>query len=336
MAKIILGFDGGYNAIKAITDKKKVRILSVVGQAGKQRMGLGGLKEPDYIEIEGIGTFSFGEETIAQGAFKARREDRDWIVSQPYLVLYLAALSEVTDDKSAEFAITSGLPVAYYKYYKTLAEVLAGEFTIKRSGRDTQKFAVPEKSINIIPQPFGTLFDIALTDEGDISKAGSEIMKKTAGIIDIGGKTVNLLSVSKIEEVSDETASVDDIGGWTAVKAMRGYLSSICPDAKYEDHEIAQAIIAGSINYYDKIVDITEGINTFLSPMANAVVAQATSLWDKGAQLSRIIITGGGANLIGPLVMKMYPHPSIQIAEEPTFANARGYWKYATRQSKKS
>jgi hypothetical protein len=59
------------------------------------------------------------------------------------------------------------------------------------------------------------------------------------------------------------------------------------------------------------------------------VVAAAAQLWKGGAALDAVIVTGGGALLVGPYIQERFRH--AQVVAEPVFANARGYWRFAQR-----
>ncbi len=60
---------------------------------------------------------------------------------------------------------------------------------------------------------------------------------------------------------------------------------------------------------------------------ADAVIAEATQLWNGGAGLDAILVTGGGAHLLGSRITAHFRH--AQVVEEPVFANALGYWRFA-------
>ena len=64
-----------------------------------------------------------------------------------------------------------------------------------------------------------------------------------------------------------------------------------------------------------------------LEPMAEQVIAQATQLWNGGAGLDAVLVSGGGALLLGPAIEAHFRH--ARVVEEPVFANALGYWRFA-------
>jgi len=52
-------------------------------------------------------------------------------------------------------------------------------------------------------------------------------------------------------------------------------------------------------------------------------------LWNGGATLDAIRLTGGGALLLGTHIQRHWPH--AQVVTEPIYGNALGYWKLARR-----
>ncbi len=322
---INVGIDLGYNAVKTMRDKEKKSIFpSVVGTPDRARFSLNGATKNDIVlTVPGDGTWLIGEGAITQSRFTSRREDRGWITSQEYRRLMLAGFTELTAG-SVDMKIVTGLPVAFYDDKETLQAQFIGSHKIQRDGRRSQTINVTEA--RVIPQPFGTLLSAALDDQGRI--ADQELATSAVGIIDIGGKTTNLLSVNRLAEIAKETASVN-AGVWDVVRAVRGYLATECPDLDLRDHEITAAITNRHLKYYGEPVSLADIVDAALEPMANQVIAQASQLWNSGARLVAVLVTGGGALLLGPHIKRYFRH--ARVVDDPVFANVIGYWRFAQR-----
>ncbi len=89
------------------------------------------------------------------------------------------------------------------------------------------------------------------------------------------------------------------------------------------------AVIAREVHYYGKPVDLEPVVDRILEPMAQAVIAQATQLWNGAAGLDAILVAGGGAHLLGSRISRHFQH--ARTVDDPVFANARGYWRLAQR-----
>lgn len=317
-----VGLDVGYNATKAVSGKRRVCFPSVVGSPDRARFAVGDqaeavvLIEPAHVLV--------GDQAVLQSRFVNRREDRQWVESPEWYTLALAALTELTSATRADLQITTGLPVAFYSDKAIVRDRLLGEHRVQREGRHAQVLRVTD--CRVVPQPFGCLLSEALDTQGRIIDNG--LATGAVGVIDCGGKTTNLLSVNRLAEIGRETASVN-VGAWDVVRAVRRWLADNCPNLELRDHQVADAIIAREVRYYGEPVDLAAVIDAALQPMADQVIAEATQLWNGGAGLDAILVSGGGAHLLGRFIKAHFRH--ARIVSEPVFANALGYWKFARR-----
>lgn len=318
-----LGYDGGYNAVKAVTEARRVSFPSVTGTPERARFSLNGHVE-DIVLTIGRDTWLIGESAISQSRFVQRREDRAWIQSPEYYRLFMAALTELTTASWVELVIVTGLPVSFFSDKDTLVNRLIGEHRCQREGRAGQMFKVVD--VRVIPQPFGALLAEALDNRGQI--ANQDLAGGRVGVIDAGGKTTNLLSVNHLAEIGKETASVN-VGAWDLVRRVREYLADHCPELDLRDHQIVEAIKARQVKYFGEKVDLGHVVDEALEPMAAQVISQAGQLWNGGAGLDAILIAGGGAHLLGPRLQRQYRH--ARIVESPVYSNAIGYWKLSQR-----
>jgi plasmid segregation protein ParM len=252
-----------------------------------------------------------------------RREDRRWIESVEWYDLALAAITGLTSAKRVDLHVVTGLPVAFYSDREAVKTRLMGDHVVQREGRHAQSLNVTD--CQVIPQPFGALLAATLDDRGRI--VDQELATGTAGILDIGGKTTNLLSVNHLSEIGHETESVN-VGAWDAVRAIRRWLSDNCPDLDLRDHEIVEAIIKREVGYYGEAIDLSGPVEETLEPLAGEVVAAASQIWNGGANLAAILVSGGGALLLGPYIREHFRH--ARVVSDPVFANARGYWRFAS------
>jgi plasmid segregation protein ParM len=110
---------------------------------------------------------------------------------------------------------------------------------------------------------------------------------------------------------------------------VREYLAEKCPSLELRDHQVVDAIVKRHISYYGAPVNLGNVIDATLEPMADQVIAQATQLWNSAAGLDAILVAGGGALLLGPYLLRTFPH--VRVVNNPVFANALGYWRFAQR-----
>lgn len=320
------GIDLGYSAVKGVSGDRRFHFPSVVGTPDRARFSLGDQNGNIVLTLPGDGTWLIGQGAVEQSRFVKRREDRAWIESDEYYRLILAAFTELTAATVVDLVVVTGLPVAFYSDKAALRDRFLGEHRVTREERRAQVFRVTEA--RVIPQPFGALLSVALDNRGRI--ADNDLATGAVGVIDVGGKTTNLLSVNRLAEIGRETASVN-VGAWDVVRAVRGYLADHCPNLELRDHQVIDAIIARKVKYYGEPVDLGAVVDAALEPMADQVIAQATQLWNGGASLDAVLVAGGGALLLGPAIKVHFRH--ARVVDDPVFANAVGYWKFAQRLS---
>lgn len=319
------GIDIGYNATKAVTDKRRTTFPSVVGSPDRASFTLNGGNEAAIVLLSPSHVL-IGEEAVQQSRFLNRREDRRWIDSGEWLELFLAALTELTSGSPVDVEIVTGLPVSFYSDKEQVQQRLLGEHRVQREGRRGQLLRVV--NARVIPQPFGSLLAEVLDERGQIQQR--DLAQAAVGLIDIGGKTCNLLSVNRLSEIGRETTSVN-IGGWNLVRAVRQWLAQHYPGLDdLRDHQLAAAIQARSLHYYgEPVKDFPAVANDLAADLARQILSEASHLWNGGATLDAILITGGGALLLGEHIRRHWAH--ARLVSEPVYGNAVGYWKLARR-----
>jgi len=319
------GVDVGYNATKAVTDRRRVTFPSAVGSPDRASFSLNATESTGIVMLAPTHTL-VGEEAVNQSRFLNRREDRKWIDSDDWLTLFLAALTELTQGTVVDVDVVTGLPVAFYSDKERVQERLTGEHRVQREGRRSQLLRV--NNVRVIPQPFGSLLAEVLDDQGKIAQ--SDLAQGAVGLIDVGGKTCNLLSVRRLSETSRETTSVN-VGGWTLVRAVRQWLSQRYPGLDdLRDHHVAAAIQARTLRYYgEPVKDFPTVVEDLAAGLAQQILSEASHLWNGGATLDAILVTGGGALLLGDHIHRHWPH--VRIVADPIFGNAAGYWKLSRR-----
>jgi len=318
------GLDIGYSRTKVIGDKVRVDFASLTGTPDKARFSLNGSEQGMML----VAPYELlvGDVATIQSRHLTRREDRDWLQSETYHALALTAFSEITTATHADLVVVSGLPIQYFERDKdTLRDLLLGQHPLQREGRRAQTFTVTRAVV--IPQGFGALCSVCLDDKGAIARP--DLANGRIGLIDVGGKTTNLLSVNRLAEVGRETASVNS-GAWDVVRAVGRWIADNCPDLELRDHEIVDAIKARGTRYKGQPIDLGAVIDAAVIPLADQVIAQAGQLWNGAGALDVVFVAGGGAHLVGPAIQRHFRHAQV-IDGDPVYSNALGYWRFCQR-----
>jgi len=321
---MIVGIDIGYSHVKIASNDHTSIFPSVVGSPDLPRFTTS-TYDPILIR-NGISPVLVGHAAVEQSRFTDHRESRDWIHSEQYKALYYAALTEASRATRVEVKLITGLPLAYYEDKQALRAILAGQHRVTRTYPEGPMTHQYEVDPYVIPQPFGALFSLGFSPTGTIQDAS--LLTGRIGIVDVGGKTTNLLTAEKGGEVVRSTASVNK-GCWNVVRAIENELSQICSDLSPRPHEIIEYIKARSVSYYGHQVNLSDAIREAVTPFARDVIASATQIWGAGADLDTILISGGGAHILGPSLRAHFSrHSDVRVLEDPVFANVRGYLYY--------
>lgn len=320
-----IGLDIGYSSTKWLRGMGRGIFPSVVGNLQEARFTVDrGVPSKSIVLFDGDGQWLVGDAAVLQSSLVARREDRAWIESAEYRRLWQAALSEVTAGSRVDLQIVTGLPVTYFSDRDVLRTRFLGELRVARQGRGTQRLTV--RDLIVMPQPFGSLLGVCLDKNGRI--VNRSIAEGRVGIMDVGGKTTGFLSVDKLQEIRRETHSID-VGCWQALRLIGEGIDRQWPGLGLRDHEIAEAVRVGSVLYFGEAQDIGGIIEEAVAPLAAQVLATATQRWNGGARLDAVLVTGGGAHLVGVEIKKAFRH--AQVLVDPVFANVTGFYRFAQR-----
>jgi len=316
------GLDIGYNETKAQSGERRAIFPSVIGSPDAVLFSLNGNQE---IRLELPQSVLVGDAAVRLSRNVERLEDRRWYETSTWKTLLLAAISELTSATQVHMVVVSGLPVSGYDADRRDAEaIITGEHIVQRAGRPKQRIVITKS--RIVPQPVGTLCALVMDAQGRITDA--DTASGPVGIVDIGGKTTNFITVEKLTAKPGATSI--NTGGWQAVRMLREYLATACPGLEdLRDHQIAQAIRERRILHYGETIDLAQPVAEILHEVARPILAKAGEMWNGGGALRAVIVTGGGAYLLGDKVQAQYRH--ARIVADPQFANALGYWKLAER-----
>lgn len=315
-----LAIDIGYDHTKGKAKTNQFSFPSVTGTPETSSFGYAA--HPDSIVFTLPRPVSVGWQAIEQSAAVDARIDRAWLDGEKWYTLALAAFSEATKGNAA-LNLVCGLPVAYYSDKAKVRDRLLGAHTFQRVGRNRQTVTV--ESVTVMPQGFGVLFGECLSNTGGVTD--DALRSGRVGIIDVGGKTTNLLVASALTQVDRESGSLD-AGGWSVVVRVQAYLDSEYPDLGLNEYELVPHILTGGVNYRGRPVDLTGVIGDAARTLAVEIIGGARRLWNGAARLDTILVAGGGAHLVGPALLREFPDQARIVSGDPVFANALGYWRF--------
>lgn len=331
---MIAGIDIGYRAIKIVSNVsnhgttnviKQHLIQSVIGSPDVSTFSISNQKATT-VTVDGK-QWLIGQYADEQSRFSSRgQETRDWIHSEIYDVLIKTAIGWIsTQTKDNKITIVTGLPVAYHSQDR---DILKEQFMKVHTGKYCgNPFEINVLDCRVIPQPYGTLFSEVYDDIGIPINEKAYLLNNKVAILDIGSHTTNMQMVLRGDSLSKNSTSIA-IGGWKLVQSVRERLIQLMPDLNPTDHQIAEALSGTiSLQYYGEEIDIHSIAKPFAEQIAETITAAIGNTWGSAADVIEILVTGGGAYIIGDYIN----YPQAKIVNDPIFANAQGYYKFARR-----
>ena len=322
----LYGVDIGYGFTKVAAVERIPRIIpSIVGSNEElsYRSDIGDRVKITPLILNGR-SYLVGEAAKRFSRHRYRIFDSTWAESPYYLLLFVSGLMMLRVEKSLEepAAVVTGLPVSHYtpERVKQIQDLLGQAHNVRTLSGET---SVRVEKVKVIPQPFGSYFDLILNDEGKLKDP--EKIRERVGIIDIGFQTSDLaLATPQFIEASSGSLEV-------GVRSIAEQLSRDL-SRKYsitlDTTEAEEVLRLNSVKIYGETIDLSDIIENRTREVAEVILSYAHSLWGRGESLSRLILSGGGANIFRPYFSK---YPNLHVPEEPSLSNVRGYLKLARK-----
>jgi plasmid segregation protein ParM len=245
----------------------------------------------------------------------ARERDLDIVRT-----LALAAIHQVHADGGLVELVT-GLPVSWYDDRGVLVDALVGRHDYRVNGND---ISVKIEDVHVVPQPFGTLFAVLLTEKGVLGDPERLADRKVA-VIDVGTYTTDYALSDALRYIETRSGSTE-----AAMAQVYRMLQRKVEQEYGIDIDLAEAELAardGAITAYGEAINVSPLVRAAIDDVAETIVAEAESLWpDRGRTFAQVFVTGGGAPLMYGSLVDVFPHACL--VGEPQMANADGFYRY--------
>lgn len=247
-------------------------------------------------------------------------------------ILFKTALGFMTKgNREVIDLLMMNLPIRYDTPDRrfTLESIAKGkhEVNISLDGVSFVRKSIIVEAVDIKKQPFGSLCDVILNNDGDMMEP--DIAKGFNVVVDIGARTLNILTLEALEEQPELTIQTND-GMYAAYTQIGKYLENelgvIIPDGK-----LPQIILDKEI----KGRDIEPLIKAAYENHANAILSVLDKLLiNSFGFVTSIIFTGGGSEILRPYLERAFKNVNTIFLHR--YANVKGLRKYGIRQAKKN
>lgn len=322
-AQYVVGVDDG-NAMTKLVVLHGGKVVSKLAIPSRARGGIHGTTVigdesegpvPCY-ETEGS-MFTVGDLADAESA-----RFNDYPFSDMNRVIVHHAL-RVAGLEGKDVSIATGLPLSwFYKGDKPNADF------IERKHASIMKPVKPVDGSRVahivghkvFPEGLAAWVDYAVDDNGGLRCDHDE----TVAVIDIGGRTTDVAVVLPGRRIDHARCGSADLGGLNVVEEIRiALLKKLGHDLG--GTTVEKAMRTGTLKVWGKPVDIAAEIEAAAKQVGGAIMREVDRRIGSAFDIDRILLVGGGAHLFKSIAST---YPNIVVADEPEFANARGFAKY--------
>ena len=328
----ILGIDLGFGFTKATNGRRSLVVKSVIGEAEEQ---FGGRvtdtpRDEDHLHLELEDRSVFvGDLAERQSSLRSFTLDQERFIAESAKPLTLAAASVLVEPGDPVRLVT-GLPISTYRERaEDLARLLRGRhsFTAIDAAGGRQRIALEVGEVHVMPQPFGSLYDLILDDEGEIGDRGGLLQEKV-GIIDVGFQTSDFT-------VSDRTSFLERASGSTesgiarAFAVIGGKLREKS-GVSVELYRLYDGVQQGRIKIRGNTYELNRLIEHVFGQLATDLATEANRLWGDEWDMDAILITGGGGAVLAPYLAPLLRGNVLPVdpSRDARMNNVRGFYRY--------
>ena len=328
----VLGVDIGFGYTKAADGKQFQVFKSVIGEANEAQFGeslLPGIAQfPRHIII-GNQSYFIGELAEQQSRGRGFTLDQTQFIAQYARTLALAAMAPFVDSGDP-IRLVTGLPISFFRKYKdALTGLLQTRHTVtlvKPGTQEREEKVLSVERVRVIPQPFGSMFNLMLNDIG--KPASQRFIGEKIGIIDIGFRTADY-TISDKTRYSERGSQSSDSGIAVAYTAIANALQEKS-GVNIELYRLYDGVSKGTIKIKGKRYDLAPIVQHAFQQLATRIGQEVNRLWADDWDIDAIVITGGGGSALAPYLTpllegEVLPMPADQDAR---LNNVLGYWKY--------
>lgn len=328
----IIGIDVGFGFTKATNGRDLLIFKSLLGEAAEIQYRERLLDEADreehlHLEVDGESYF-IGELAERQSHTRFFTLDQTQFVSHFTKVLAFAALSRLSTP-NVPVRLVTGLPVVYYQRHgEDLGRMLLGkhELTVVDEAGERKELSLNVDKVRVVPQPFGSLFNLMLDDSGEAGER--RFLEEKIGVIDVGFRTADF-TISDRTRYSQRGSDTTESGITQAFNTIAAKLQEKS-GVNVELYRLFDAVARGTIKIRGKKYELKTITDQVFKQLASSISTEVDRLWTDDWDIDVIMVTGGGGAVLAPHLEPLLNGEVLPLKadEDYRFNNVRGYWKY--------
>jgi plasmid segregation protein ParM len=328
----VLAVDLGFGFTKATDGEQSVVFKSVIGEADTQQFAGQTLIQrtpEDHLHFE------FGDQRLFVGDMAERQSnvrsftlDQERFIKDASATLTLAALTRLARP-GEPIGVVSGLPISEFTEYSgEMERTLRGEHRFvtidERGEREEVRLDIAE--VQVIPQPFGAMYDLLLDDRGEI--ADRRLMQDKVGIIDVGFQTADFTIADRTNFLERGSLSTDSgiARAFSLIAAKLREKSGV----NIEIYRLYEAVEQGRIKIRGDHYDLQKLTDHVMGQLATEIASSANELWADDWDIDSIVISGGGGAVLAPYISPLVQGRvmPVESGRDNRLNNVRGFRKY--------
>jgi len=328
----ILGIDIGFGFTKATNGKDSLVFKSVLGEATEiqfQEQVLAEAGGDDHLQVEVDGKAYFvGELAERQSNVRFFTLDQAQFLGQFARTLALTSAARLVGGFIPVNLVT-GLPIGHYRQHKDeLTRLLQGEHKVvlTDAGGKRQEKVVSINKVRVVPQPFGSMFNLMLNDQGEVSD--KRLVREKLGIIDVGFRTSDY-TISDKMRYSERGSRTTESGIARAFNVIATKLREKS-GVSIELYRLYDAVERGSIKIRGKDYDLKGLTEQVFGQLASSIANEVERLWADDWDMDAMVITGGGGAVLARQLQPLLNGNVLPVdpSRDARLNNVQGYWKF--------
>lgn len=328
----VVGIDIGFGFTKVTNGKDSLIYKSVLGEAAEiqyQEQILEDAEKEEHLHIEvGDDAYFVGELAERQSNVRSFTLDQSQFISGFAQVLALAGLGRVVE-RHVPVRVVTGLPMSFYRRSRDeLTKLIKAKHTVHivNERGERHEHVINVVDVKVIPQPFGSMFNLMLNDKGEIEDR--KLLHEKIGIIDVGFRTADytICDRRKYSERGSRTTDSGIARAFTTIGTKLQEKSGV----NVELYRLYEAVERSTIKIRGKTYDLKRLTEQVFSKLASDVSTEVNQLWADDWDIDTMVITGGGGAVLSPYLKPLLNGTvmSLDPGQDSRLHNVRGYWKY--------
>jgi len=327
----VLAADIGFGYTKTTDGRQSQIFKSVLGEANEapftEALMSAQKQHPRHFKL-GEESFFVGDLAESQSRGRQFTLDPQQFLSKYAKQLAIAGLCPFAPD-GEPIRLVTGLPISFFRRYRdAISALLKGRHAltaIHPDGRREEKQVYIEQ-VRVVPQPFGSLFNLMLNDLG--KPASQRFLTQKIGIVDVGFRTADF-TISDRSRYSERGSVSTDAGISSAYTQVATWLQEKS-GITVELFRLYEAVARGSIKIKGKSYDIGPVVQQAFQQLAQRIASDANRLWSDDWDIDAIVITGGGGQVLAPMLAPQLEGEVLPVPADTDIrlANVTGYHKY--------